>query len=431
MKKKLTKKIWNCVYKKPRHYIKESIHKLFNLKPYRANFIIIDNFEPSFLLTGFRTKEFNFLLQNIFDSKLISMSNLIFKYTDLEERVKTKDIVWSTPMSEEYWRKRRKEYCKHFNMKKNQFQYMQNRKYFANGAYIMFLYNTYLSLQFLEKNSIPFVFTLFPGGGFRLNHEFSDKMMKDVFSSPMFRGCFVPQKIIYEYILEKNFTTKDRLFYEYGGGFFQFIKEDVLPKKYYLEDKHTFDIAFVAYRYMPKGLDKGFDLVVYSLKQLIKKYPFIHLHCVGTNTLDDFEDDFLDIQDNIHFYGSQRFDFFPKFYQNMDIALAPNRSNKLDKGAFDGFPLMCEAGFFGVPIFCSDELGLNNNYIDKQDLIIIKPDIGDIVQHIDYYIKNLSELRKIGINGQNKIQKLFDIKKQEEDRLNFINKYLNITINSK
>ena len=108
----------------------------------------------------------------------------------------------------------------------------------------------------------------------------------------------------------------------------------------------------------------------------------------------------------------------------MDIALAPNRVYKLDKGAFDGFPLMCEAGFFGVPIFCSDELGLNHNYIDKQDLVIIKPNIDNIIQHIEYYLKNINQLKKIGINGQTKIKEYFNIDKQEKDRYNFIKKAL-------
>ena len=420
------KQIWKNIYEKPRKWIKKNIGQAYNIVPHKNNFIIIDNFEPSQLLTGFRVKEFNFLLNKIYDSKLLTMSNLIYKYSDLDNRIKTNDIIWSTPMSKNSYKKLSYKYCKYFSISKKQLLYMQNRKYEANGAYIMFLYNAYLSLKFLEKNKIPFVFTLFPGGGFKLNHEFSDKMMKDVFSSPMFRGCFVPQKIIYDYILEKNFTTEDKLFFEYGGGFFQFTPDDILQKQHYKETKETFDIAFVAYRYMKKGLDKGFDLAIYSLKQLVKKYPFIHLHCVGTNTLEDFEDDFSDIKDNLHLYGSQKSNFFPEFFQKMDIALAPNRVNVLDKGAFDGFPLMVEAGFFGVPIFCTDELGINHNYTDKQDLIIIKPEIEDIIQKIEYYLQNLDELKQIALNGQKKIQFYFDNTKQENDRCKFINKYLDI-----
>ncbi len=423
---KITKFIWNLIYEKPRIYLKRHAFQIYNPITYKTNLLIIDNFEPSFLLTGFRTKEFNFLLNKIPNTKLLTMSNRIYKLSDIKKRLKTQEIVWPEPMNYSSWKNNKKTYSNYFDIDSKKLIFMQNRQYKANGAYIMFLYNAYLSLKFLEQNNIPFVFTLFPGGGLRLNHEFSDKMMKDVFSSPMFRGCFVPQKIIYDYILKKKFTTKDKLFFEYSGGFFQFIEKDVLPKKYYKNDKNTFDICFVAYRYMKKGLDKGFDLALYSLKELIKKYPFVHLHCVGTNTLEDFDENFLDIKHNIHFYGSQKSEFFPSFFQRMDMALAPNRINVLDKGAFDGFPLMPEAGYFGIPIFCTDELGLNYNYIDKEDLVIIKPDICDICTKIEYYLNNQDELKKIGNNGKTKIQKYFNLKKQQKDRLNFINKYINL-----
>lgn len=424
----IIKFLWNLIYENPRRYLKTNAFWIYNPIPFKTEFLIIDNFEPSSLLTGFRTKEFNFLLKKIPNSNLLTMSNLIYKMSDLKERLESKEIVWSSPMSYRTYKNQLKDYTEYFKMSSKKFIFMQNRPYKANGAYIMFLYNAYLSLKFLEKNKIPFVFTLFPGGGLRLNHDFSDKMMYDVFSSPMFKGCFVPQKIIYDYILQKGFTTEDKLFFEYGGGFFQFTKNDVLPKLYYKKDKETFDICFVAYRYMEKGLDKGFDLVIYSLRELIKKYPFIHLHCVGTNTLEDFYDDFSDIKNNIHFYGSQKSDFFPAFFQKMDMALAPNRVNILDKGAFDGFPLMSEACFFGVPIFCTDELGLNHNYIDKHDLVIIKPELTNICENIEYFINNLEELKKIGLNGKEKIQNYFNLEKQQSDRLKFINKFIDLKI---
>lgn len=431
MSKNIIKDFWNFVYENPRRYIKRNLFQVYNPVPFKSNLLIIDNFEPSFLLTGFRTKEFNFLLNKIPNTKLLTMSNCIYNLSDIEKRLKSKEMVWTEPMSFLSWKDNKETYTNYFNLNPDKLIFMQNRPYKANGAYIMFLYNAYLSLKFVEKNKIPFIFTLFPGGGLRLNHEFSDKMMKDVFSSPMFRGCFVPQKIIYDYILENKFTTEDKLFFEYGGGFFQFEQKDVLPKQYYKDDKDTFDICFIAYRYMEKGLDKGFDLALYSLKKLIKKYPFIHLHCVGTNTLDDFSDDFSDIKDNIHFYGSQKSEFFPKFFQKIDIALAPNRVNILDKGAFDGFPLMSEAGYFGVPIFCTDELGLNHSYVDKEDLVIIKPEIDDICNKIEYYLNNQNELKSIGNNGKSKIQKYFDLHKQEKDRLDFINKYLKLSDENK
>jgi len=403
--------------------ILENLPYFYNPIKCKCDFLIIDNFEPSDLLTGFRVKEFNHYLNSTENFKLLTFSPFIFT-KNWKNNIKNKNIDWATPMSNSSYKRKLKIYLNKFNISADKFLFMQNRPYEAKGAYLMFLYNTYLAKNFLEKNKIPFVFTLFPGGGLRLNHEFSDYMLKEVFSSPMFKGCFVPQKIIYDYIIAKGFTTEDKLFFSYGGGFFQFTKNDVLPKKWYKKDKETFDISFVAYRYMKKGLDKGFDTVIYTLKELVKKYPFIHLHCVGTNTLDDFDDDFSDIQNNLHIYPSQKADFFPEFFANIDMALAPCRANVLAKGAFDGFPLTCEAGYFGVPIFCSDELQMNYNYKNGEELIIIKPNVNDVIEKIDYYINHLEELRAIGNLGQAQIQNFFAFEHQVNQRNKFLNKFL-------
>ena len=421
----MSKKLWDLIYENPRRKIKRFVKDFSYIylpkNKINGEYFIIDNFEPSILLNGFRVKEFNWLLNSHNDFKLLTFSSLMYNKL---WKSNLKNIDWSTPREYNSYKNLKQDYSKYFNISEDKFLIIQNRKYSAKGAYIMFLYNTFLSIDFLEKNNIPFVFILFPGGGFKLDNEFSDFMMETVFSSKMFRGCFVPQQIIYDYIIKKGFTSEDKLFFSYGGGFFQFTKEDVLEKKWFKKDKDTFDISFVGYRYMKKGLDKGFDLAIKSLQQLIKNYPFVHLHCVGTNTLSDFDEDFSDIKDNIHFYGIQKAEFFPTFFQNIDLALSPNRVNVLDKGAFDGFPLQSESGFFGVPIFCSDELGINKNYEDKKDLVIIIPDIDDIIQNIEYFIKNMEELKKIGEQGQLKIQKYFDINHQISEREKFLNKFL-------
>lgn len=410
------------------HFIKNGFDEIFcyiaKPIPIKANLLILDNFEPSWLLAGFRVKEFNWLLSSIQNCKLLNFSNVIYKLSDWKKE--RKYISWSCPQSLSRYSANKKNYVKHFHIADNKIIRLQNRHYIANGAYCMFIYNAYMSLKFLEKNKIPFVFTLFPGGGLKLNQEFSDHMLKTVFESPMFRGVFVPQKIIYDYLIDKQLCPKDKIFFDYGGGFVQFTEHDVLPKLWYKKDKPTFDVSFVAHRYMDKGLDKGFDLFLYTAREIIKKYPFVHFHCVGTCTLDDFDEDFSDIQNNLHMYGAQTMDFFPAFYQKMDLNISPNRPFVLDKGAFDGFPLSIEAMIFGVPLFCTDELKQNYNYNAGKELVIIKPDVDDITSKIEHYINNHQELYAIGIAGQEKIKKLFDLEHQKKKRKEFLSKYLDI-----
>lgn len=423
--RKFLSKFWYCIYRRPVKFIKNifvtTFFYIIKPIPIKTNLLILDNFEPSWLLAGFRVKEFNWLLTSIPNCKLLNFSDLIYKFYNKKEC-----ISWSCYQSFSQYLLNKKNYIKHFHIARNKIIRLQDRRYKVNGAYCMFLYNAYMSLKFLEKNEIPFVFTLFPGGGFKLNQPFSDRMLKTVFASPYFKGVFVTQKITYDYLLDKQLCQKDKIFFEYGGGFIQFKEQDVLPKKWYKKDKPTFDISFVAHRYMNKGLDKGFDLFLYSAREIVKKYPFVHFHCVGTCTLDDFDDDFSDIKNNLHIYGAQKMDFFPSFYQKMDLNISPNRPFVLDKGAFDGFPLSIEAMLFGVPLFCTDELKQNYDYDAGRELVIIKPDVDDIINKIEYYINNPKELYVIGIAGQRKIKKLFNLEHQKKKRKEFLSKYLNI-----
>ncbi len=427
--KKFLSRVWWYAYRKPvkiiRIFTGWVVFSVLRHIPIKTNLLIIDNFEPSYLLSGFRVTEFNYLLSNIKNCKLLNFSQVIYKYCKWKHARK-KNIFWTKPQTPSQYRNNKRNYVKLFGINKKNIIQLESRPYKANGAYLMFIYNAYLALRLLEKNKIPFVFTLFPGGGLRLNYKFSDHMLKTVFASPMFRGVFVPQKIIYDYLLDKKLCPKEKIFFDYGGGFVQFTEKDVLPKLWYKQDKNTFDISFVAHRYMEKGLDKGFDLFLYAAREIVKKYPFVHFHCVGTCTIDDFKDKFDDIKNNLHFYGSQKMDFFPSFYQNIDINISPNRPFILAPGAFDGFPLSIEAMLFGVPLFCTDELKQNYNYVADKELVIIKPDVKDIVNKIEYYLTHLKELHNIGKSGQTKINEFFNLEYQKSQRKKFLYKFLNI-----
>ena len=388
------------------------------------SFLIVDNFEPSWLLGGFRVSEFNYLLSNVRNAYLLTFSKDIYKYSEWENF--RDEIVWTDPVDFDLYHSNRRKYLKKFPFVKGKLLYMFNRSYRAKAGYVMFLYNAFLSYKFFEKNNIPFVFTLFPGGGFCLDTEFSDYMLKCVCSSPMLKGIYCPQKIVYKYMIQKQFVPKDKLFYRYGGGFFQMGKNDVVPKKFFRKDKDTFDIAFVAVRYMKKGLDKGFDLFLEVAKRIIPKYPFVHFHNVGTNGLFDFDEDFSSISSNFHNYGFVPGDILPKFYSTIDICLSMNRPNVLRKGAFDGFPLAVEACCCGSALFATNKLNEETEYMDGRDLVIVDTDVDEVVEKIEYYLEHLDELYEISRNGQLLTWKIFDIDKQKADRREFLQKYLDV-----
>ncbi len=70
--------------------------------------------------------------------------------------------------------------------------------------YMLSIENAIFFLDFIEKNQIPFIFTLYPDETFQMNNKLSDERLRRVFNSPYFKKVIVTQKIIHDYLLEKN-----------------------------------------------------------------------------------------------------------------------------------------------------------------------------------------------------------------------------------
>lgn len=77
--------------------------------------------------------------------------------------------------------------------------------------YSTFLNNACLCLKFAEENRIPFVFTLYPGGGFVMDNENSNTLLKRVFASSYFRKVIVTEQITYDYLMKNNFCPKEKI----------------------------------------------------------------------------------------------------------------------------------------------------------------------------------------------------------------------------
>jgi glycosyltransferase involved in cell wall biosynthesis len=277
--------------------------------------------------------------------------------------------------------------------------------YRFNLAYTYFLAETYTMLPFLEKNRIPFVFLLNPGGAFGFDNDGSDAMLHRVCSSPYFRKVIVNQRLLEEYLLKKQLCAAEHIIYDFSGSA-QFKPEDVLPKRQYGSDKDTFDICFVAAKYSPKGVDKGYDLFIAAAKRLATRHPDIRFHVVGG--FDEHEIDVTDIKDVITFYGYLPPGDLPRFYTGMDIFLSPNRPFKLYEGNSDGFPLSAGAMYCGVAGFNADELHMNTEF-DADEVVIVRTQAADIVKKIDYFYNHPQELYAISRRGQQKAQAFYDI----------------------
>lgn len=386
-------------------YMMLLLEKLFKkTKPVLA---IVDDSIPNAKPMGFRNYEFNLILDNVPGACIWTMS-----------RTKPGNDAFfhhCYGQTKTDFKKNKKQYLQFFPENKNRVYWVNTKgKYKCNLAYSIFLCTTYTLLPFYEKNKIPFVFVLYPGGGFGLDNTSSDMMLKKICSSPYFRGVICTQPVTRDYLLKKEFCAPDRIYYEFGV-YIQFRPDDIPPKQYFQKDKQTLDICFVAAKYSERGIDKGYDLFIDVAKQLVQKYPFVRFHVVGGFDETDISIDGL--EGKIKFYGFLQAHELSTFYPKMDICLSPNRPFKLFPGNFDGFPLAGEAMCFGVVLMATDELNNNQGYyIDGQELIVIRPDIEDIISKIEPLIESPDVLYAIGRNGATKI---FNIKnpKQRADRI--------------
>ncbi|MHB8753370.1 MAG: glycosyltransferase family 4 protein [Candidatus Acidiferrales bacterium] len=296
----------------------------------------------------------------------------------------------------------------------------------GEGAYVIFLNNIFAYLKNLEGARLPFVFELYPGGGFWLDNPTSDAHLRRVVDSPMFRKVIVTQNVTRNYLLRKHFCRRDQIEYIYGVVLQSHTLDEMAGHiARFGVNKNTVDICFVASKYVPRGVDKGYDRFIDCARILYQRHPEIHFHVVGNFTESDVE--VSDLRGRITFYGGQLTPFFPKFYSRMDLIVSPNVPFLLAPGAFDGFPTGCcvEAALCGVAMFITDPLGMNENLLkDGEEVVIISAQPEEIAGTVEEYLADPPRLARLAQNGRRAIRSLFDIDAQMEPRLRVLSELL-------
>jgi len=389
------------------YQIKRTFLKKTAFLPYKGlrkfDLILYDNAFPH-PVSGFRLEEFTVLLKAFENSKII-----------LDARAYG---LLNTPKSIH------QKHIDDFEIQHQLNEKLQVQKGFVNVNaklfYCLFLNNLFDNLGWLEKFKIPFVFTLYPGGGFLIENKESDDKLKRVFSSPMFRKVIVTQKITCDYLIDNHFCNPADILYVFGGVVPQQTQQiEKFRKQKYAIDKKTFDICFCAAKYTPRGVDKGYDVFIESALELAKRSDVVRFHVIGG--FDENEIDVSDLSDKIKFYGYQNFEDLRTIYNKMDVIVSPNKPFLLEKGAFDGFPLgtVVEAAFNGVVGLVTDSLKQNDTFADGEELIIIT-DANSIVSKILELIENPERLHRISIGGRQKFLKIYSHEMQYPSRLELL-----------
>jgi glycosyltransferase involved in cell wall biosynthesis len=364
-------------------------------KPISADLLILDDFFPC-PLSYFRFIEFNEYLQK-YNSIVLTTGK-------------------SLPVAQVY-----SGISKYINAhpRRNQIKiFRMNRFVNVKLAVLVFQHNTEIFLDFLERNKIPFVFTLYPGGNFKLNDIQGDMGLSRIFNSKYFRKVIVTQKITNDYLIGKSLCRKDQIEFIYGSPFnIDRIKDNLVKRT-----NEYINICFVAAKYHPTGIDKGYDIFIDVAKQLCSISSKFKFHVIGGFNSNDIN--ITEISENLNFYGYLDMIVLKKLFENMDFIISPNRSNILSNGSFDGFPTasVAEAGLKGVIMVLSDDLNQNIYMKNNIDCIFVNHNPNEITDKILKVVNNEDLKKNLSKNGQQLLYNVFSKDIQMKKRFEIIDK---------
>jgi lipopolysaccharide transport system ATP-binding protein len=356
----------------------------FVLNRVRAHdIVVLDDFFPN-LTTGFRVAEYIHYLR-VFPNLLIASTIGDFKlqhaafarsYPDLQSRVAAYDPAM----------------LRHGRL-----------------CYLNFLNNAHYHIEALEAASLPFLFTLYPGGGFELNEPESSSKLSRVLGSPMLRAVISTQSITTDVLrrlqcpveVHECYGATINPVYLSSSGMRADGTRGAGPK-----------ICFVAHKYDREGRTKGYPAFIEVAATLVARYADIRFSVVGNYGPED-----IDVPDQLkarlHFKGLLPTAQLRQFLLTQDLMISPNQPYTISGSIFDGFPTAScvEASLCGVAILCSDELELNRFY-GADEMIVCAPDTPAILRAVEPLLQDPVLVAQIGERGRKKSAQLFSAEAQ-------------------
>jgi lipopolysaccharide transport system ATP-binding protein len=359
----------------------------------KSNFVVLDDCFPN-LATGFRVAEYNYYLDHFPDLKIYStiskFDRFYNEYINIYPEYKGRILKFDEALLDS-----------------------------CSFVYLNFLNNAFYFLPVLEKKLIPFLMTLYPGGGFAIKEAESDAKLKTVLKSPLLCGVIATQNITSDYL--RFMRCKVPVHDLYGGCMNPIYFNDSHQK--YKKNSSIF-LCFVADKYMPQGLNKGYPEFIKTAEKLVSRFKNLQFFVVGGFDYNDYPISH-DLKKAITFKGFLYTNALKEFFLTQDIIISPNKPFLLSQGNFDGFPTGCcvEASLSGVAVVCSDELNLNQYYKNYQDMIICKPEPDILFEEVCNLIEDRKLLEKIKRSGQAISKRIFSPENQLASRAMHIHSY--------
>ena len=270
----------------------------------------------------------------------------------------------------------------------------------AGLAYMNFLNNAAAFLPALTAADVPFVLTMYPGGGLALGLAETEEKLNAVLSSQLLQAVITTQPITTALVNERvagRLPITEVLGVVANPIYFQRVPAHAT---YVGEGKPDLNVCFVAERYMAGGLNKGFPEFLETVLRLRKAGVSATGHVVGGCTPDDSPSP--ELLHGITFYGRLTTEALMDFFSTMDVIVSANRPGVLIEGNFDGFPTGCcvEAALCGVAVVAADELGQNRLFRSGHDIVIVRPDAEECSDQIIRLLERPSGLADLARRGQ-------------------------------
>lgn len=282
-------------------------------------------------------------------------------------------------------------------------------------AYVIFLNNAHFYLEHLERAQLPFILTLYPGGGLDGSDESRAKLDR-VLGSPLLRRVITTQPHVsamvrrdYPGVEEVQLTGLfvNDLYFQPGAG---------ERENYFGTGKPTLDLCFVAHKYTVGGRDKGFPEFVLALAELRRRKIPAHGHVVGE--FDEADVAEFGSPEDVTLHGVLDSRQLRELYLTMDAIVSPNRPGVLAHGAFDGFPLAScvEAALCGVAMVMTDHLRQSTFLRDGRDALIVEADADRISDRLEELLREPGGLRRVARSGLRKVRYVYSPPRQVDLR---------------
>lgn len=294
-------------------------------------------------------------------------------------------------------------------------------------AYVNFLNNAHAYLPHLQAHRVPFVMTLYPGGGFGLYEPASDAKLTEVLASPLLREVIVTQPVTRDYLRARApaALAVTEIFGVVSHPLY-FDAPQASPRRRFGVHKNSFDVAFVAEKYMPRGLNKGFPAFVRGVQAAIAGAPDVdwRIHVVGGFDRDDWRAELrpggADLGERVVLHGRLETGELRQWFGGIDLVVSPNLPGALHRGNFDGFPTGCcvEAALCGTAFAATDPLGLSEGrFRDGEHYWHLEPGAAAVTAALLALAAQPQRLAALGLAGQARAQDLFSPQRQIGGRI--------------